>query len=242
MLRQQSPPMWLQTSSAQDMVEPSRAVSSKRIRPTSLGPDHLPLDCSLLPWRRGVPQTCWHGQLDLGWGLQQQEPCRCDHVPDHESRCLGCRNGIHACQIEVIYACQVEVEATDKLVMGMVCCCLQGCTGAQLLQLTDKGLLQLGVQDAAERQALLAARRSLQQGQQQQPQTQPQQQQQQQAQSLAGQDAGAKQLASPGPPALAVASPGTQEAAGASASINGVPSGAQDAAGADRDAASLGVR
>jgi hypothetical protein len=133
--------------------------------------------------------------------------------------------------------------ATDKLAMGFVagyCCYLQGCTGAQLLQLTDKGLLQLGVQDAAERQALLAARRSLQQGQQQQPQTQPQQQQQQQAQSLAGQDAGAKQSASPGTPTLAVA--GTQEAAGAAASTDGVPSSAQDAAGADRDATALGVR
>lgn len=126
--------------------------------------------------------------------------------------------------------------------MGVVCCCLQGCTGAQLLQLTDKGLLQLGVQDAAERQALLAARRSLQQGQQQ-PTAQPQQQQQQ-AQSLAGKDAGVKQLAttSPGTPAVPLAGTGTQEAAVAAASTNGVPSGAQDAAGGDRDATAPGVR
>lgn len=43
--------------------------------------------------------------------------------------------------------------------------CMQGCTGEQLLQLTDKGLLQLGVQDAAERQALLTSRKALQQQQ-----------------------------------------------------------------------------
>lgn len=58
----------------------------------------------------------------------------------------------------------------------------QGCTGEQLLQLTDKGLLQRGVQDAAERQALLNARRNLQQ-QQPQPQQQGQDQQQQQQQA-----------------------------------------------------------
>eukprot|EP00878_Enallax_costatus_P012153 GHUV01012690.1.p1 GENE.GHUV01012690.1~~GHUV01012690.1.p1 ORF type:complete len:612 (+),score=147.24 GHUV01012690.1:321-2156(+) len=40
---------------------------------------------------------------------------------------------------------------------------LKGVTGSQLLQVTDQRLLQLGVKDAAERHALLAARSSLQQ-------------------------------------------------------------------------------
>jgi hypothetical protein len=39
---------------------------------------------------------------------------------------------------------------------------MQGVTGQQLVSLTDQRLLQLGVQDAAERQALLSARSTLQ--------------------------------------------------------------------------------
>lgn len=70
--------------------------------------------------------------------------------------------------------CKASVTMSCDRVLRAV---LQGCTGEQLLQVTDKGLLQLGVQDAAERQALLTARKNLLQQQvQQQVQQHPQQQ------------------------------------------------------------------
>jgi hypothetical protein len=47
---------------------------------------------------------------------------------------------------------------------------------------------------------------------------------------------------STGTSAVPLAGTGTQEAAGAAASANGVSSGAQDAAGGDRDATAPGVR
>lgn len=84
--------------------------------------------------------------------------------------------------------------------------CVQGCSGQQLLQLTDKGLLQLGVQDAAERQALLTARKNFQQQQEQQ-----QAQQQQQQQSVL--DAGMMVLPPPGTPPGAGAGNSMQAAA-----------------------------
>lgn len=114
---------------------------------------------------------------------------------------------------------------------------LQGCTGEQLSQITDKGLLQLGVQDAAERQALLAARGTIQQ--QQQPQ---QQQQQQQSNVPAATAAGQVEVsqpsqsvmvlptrsALPGAGGAAVAADG-QGAAGANGAVSDKAGGAEGA-------------
>lgn len=89
----------------------------------------------------------------------------------------------------------------------------QGCSGQQLVQLTDKGLLQLGVQDAAERQALLTARKNLQQ-QHQEQQLQLQQHQQQQQPTANGVEQAVLVLPAPGTPTAVGAGQGQQAPAG----------------------------
>lgn len=109
---------------------------------------------------------------------------------------------------------------------------MQGCSGQQLLQLTDKGLLQLGVQDAAERQALLTARtkRQEQQGQQQQPLKQQQQ-------PPVGLDD--VKLAMP---SAAVAVGAGLGSPGAAAAVDSSTDGLQDTGGSADDAKKAGVR
>jgi hypothetical protein len=102
---------------------------------------------------------------------------------------------------------------------------MQGCDGEQLLQLTDKGLLQLGLQDAAERQALLAARRAFEQ--RQQPQLQQQQQadqQERQGQGLSQQRSSAAGLLQQGEGQIVLPPPGSPPGGGpdqAAQSANG---------------------